>query len=191
MERVSAVVGFFAILLIAYLLSTNRRAVRWRTVGWGLLLQIVTAVLVLKGDLIASKLSGFAPVISRAQASGVFILLAIVVYWVARRLEAGTSRVIWGVFGVVTAYLFLSYNLLAYLFENLKDVVNHLIDYTAAGSAFVFGPLGDPASTSIGFVFACRVLPTIIFITSIFAVLYYVGAIQLLRRFFAKIMTPF
>src|ERR1700682_5309183 len=179
MERFSALIGFFAILSIAYLLSTDRRAIRWRTVGWGLLLQIVTAVLVLKGQLIASMLTGIAPVISRAMASGIFILLAIVFYWVARRLEAGTRRVVWGIFGVLTVYLFLAYNLLAYLFENLKDVVNHLIDYTAAGSAFVCGPLGDPASKSIGFVFACRVLPTIIFIASIFAVLYYVGVMQM------------
>ena len=191
MERFSALIGFFAILLIAYLLSTNRRAIRWRTVGWGLLLQIVTAVLVLKGALIASKLAGIAPAVSRAMASIVFIVLTIIFYWVAKRLDAGTRRIVWGVFGVVTVYLFLSYNLLAYLFENLKDVVNHLIEYTAAGSAFVFGPLGDPASKSIGFVFAFRVLPTIIFIASIFAVLYYVGAMQLVVRFFAKIMTRF
>src|SRR5258708_4517089 len=154
MERFSALIGFFAILLIAYLLSTNRRAIRWRTVGWGLLLQIVTAVLVLKGALIASKLAGIAPAGSPGMASLRFILLAS-------------------------------------LFENLKDVVNHLIEYTAAGSAFVFGPLGDPASKSIGFVFAFRVLPTIIFIASIFAVLYYVGVMQMVVRFFAKIMSRF
>jgi CNT family concentrative nucleoside transporter len=192
MERFSALIGFFAILLIAYLLSTNRRAIRYRTVGWGLLLQIVTAVLVLKGDLISSKLSGIVPAsVSRAQASMAFIVLAIIFYWVARRLDPGTRRVIWGIFGVVTVYLFLGFNLLAYLFENLKDVVNHLIDYTAAGSAFVFGPLGDPAAKSIGFVFATRVLPTIIFIASIFAVLYYVGVMQMVVRFFAKIMSRF
>lgn len=191
MERFSALIGFFAILLIAFLLSTNRRAIRWRTVGWGLVLQIVTAVLVLKGELIASLLAGIAPVLSRAGASGIFIVLAIGFSWAARFLHPKTRRVVWSVFGVFSVYLFLSYNLLAYLFENLKDVVNHLIDYTAAGSAFVFGPLGDPASTSIGFVFACRVLPTIIFIASIFAILYYVGAMQLVVRFFAKIMSRF
>ncbi len=155
------------------------------------MLQIVTAVLVLKGNLIAAKLTGLAPDMSRAMASGIFLALAIAVYQIAIRIPAGTRRVLWGGFGVVTVYLFLSYNLLAYLFENLKDVVNHLIDYTAAGSAFVFGPLGDPASTSIGFVFATRVLPTIIFIASIFAVLYYVGAMQVVVRFFAKIMSRF
>src|SRR5258708_13117871 len=88
MERFSALIGFFAILLIAYLLSTNRRAIRWRTVGWGLLLQIVTAVLVLKGALIASKLAGIAPAVSRAMASIVFIVLTIIFYWVPKRLDA-------------------------------------------------------------------------------------------------------
>jgi concentrative nucleoside transporter, CNT family len=42
------VLGAVVILLIAYALSTNRRAIRWSTVAWGLGLQIVFAVIVLK-----------------------------------------------------------------------------------------------------------------------------------------------
>src|SRR5260370_36995503 len=106
MERFSALIGFFAILLIAYLLSTNRRAIRWRTVGWGLLLQIVTAVLVLKGALIASKLAGIAPAVSPAMASIVFIVLTIIFYLVAKRPDAGTRPIVWGGFGVGPAHLF-------------------------------------------------------------------------------------
>lgn len=40
--------GMVAILLIAYLFSSNRRAVNWRTVGFGLLLQLCIAVGILK-----------------------------------------------------------------------------------------------------------------------------------------------
>jgi CNT family concentrative nucleoside transporter len=40
--------GAAVILLIAYLFSTDRRAIRWSTVAWGLGLQIVFAVVVLK-----------------------------------------------------------------------------------------------------------------------------------------------
>ena len=40
--------GMVAILLIAYLFSNNRRAVNWRTVGIGLLLQVCIAVGILK-----------------------------------------------------------------------------------------------------------------------------------------------
>ncbi|MEA2344211.1 MAG: Na+ dependent nucleoside transporter N-terminus, partial [Thermoanaerobaculia bacterium] len=32
MERFSALIGFVGILAIAFLLSTNRRAIRWKTV---------------------------------------------------------------------------------------------------------------------------------------------------------------
>jgi CNT family concentrative nucleoside transporter len=42
------VFGAFVILSIAYAFSTNRRAIRWATVAWGLGLQIVFAVIVLK-----------------------------------------------------------------------------------------------------------------------------------------------
>src|SRR6202008_4463732 len=78
-----------------------------------------------------------------------------------------------------------------FLFENLKGVVNKLISYTGEGSKFVFGPLGDPAAKVPGFIFATQVLPTIIFIASIFAILYYVGVMQVVVRFFAKLMSRF
>ena len=44
--------GMVAILLIAYLFSSNRRAVNWRTVGIGLLLQLFIAVGILKVNFI-------------------------------------------------------------------------------------------------------------------------------------------
>jgi CNT family concentrative nucleoside transporter len=42
------VLGAAVILLIAYALSTSRRAIRWSTVAWGLGLQVVFAIIVLK-----------------------------------------------------------------------------------------------------------------------------------------------
>ena len=191
MERFSAVIGFVVILAIAFLLSNNRRAIRWRIVFWGLLLQIVIAIAVLKGELIANLFSVIAAPMGRNIAAIIFIVLAIVLYQIAIRLPLETRRYLWYGFGVVSVYLFLSYNLLAYLFENLKEIVNKLIGYTGEGSKFVFGELGVQNSPKIGFIFATQVLPTIIFIASIFAVLYYLGVMQLVVTFFAKIMTRF
>jgi len=191
MERFSALIGFVLILAIAFALSNNKRAIRWRTVFWGLLLQIITAICVLKGDFIAGLFSGFAPPMTPAIAALVFMALAVVVAFLAGRMAQPARRYLWYVFGVISAFLFLAYDLLKFLFENLKEVVNNLIGYTAEGSKFVFGPLGDPAATSPGFVFATRVLPTIIFIASIFAILYYVGVMQVIVRFFAKMMSRF
>jgi CNT family concentrative nucleoside transporter len=48
MDRLSGLLGIVAILGIAYLFSTNRRAIRPKTVAWGLTLQFVIAVLVLR-----------------------------------------------------------------------------------------------------------------------------------------------
>jgi CNT family concentrative nucleoside transporter len=191
MERFTALLGFFAILVIAWAISTNRKAIKWRPVVWGLVLQIVVAILVLKGEPIANALAPFALPLTRPGAALVFVLVALVVVQIAKRLPLGGARKgLYGVFGVVTLYLFLTYNLLAYLFEMMKNVVNRLIEYTVAGSQFVFGPLGVE-TPGIGFVFATRVLPTIIFIASIFAILYYLGVMQVVVRFFAKVMTRF
>jgi CNT family concentrative nucleoside transporter len=46
--RFTGLLGLIAFLGLAYALSTNRRAIKWRTVAWGLSLQIVFAFLVIK-----------------------------------------------------------------------------------------------------------------------------------------------
>ncbi|HVO41521.1 MAG TPA: Na+ dependent nucleoside transporter N-terminal domain-containing protein, partial [Aggregatilineales bacterium] len=48
MARLTGVLGIFAILLFAYLFSTNRKAIRPRTVLVGLTLQVCFAILVLR-----------------------------------------------------------------------------------------------------------------------------------------------
>jgi len=195
MERFSALIGFVLILAIAFLLSNNKRAIRWKTVFWGLLLQIVTAILVLKGTNIAGALNVLQPrangyVLTAAGAALIFIVLAIILALVSKRMGEGARKPLWIVFGIVALYLFLTFNLLAYIFEKMKGIVNILIGYTGKGSEFVFGGLGVQ-NGSEGFIFATQVLPTIIFIASIFAILYYLGVMQVIVRAFAKIMSRF
>ena len=57
----------------------------------------------------------------------------------------------------------------------------------------MFGPLADPASPggSLGLVFAFVVLPTIIFVASMFAVLYYLGVMQRVVELFARAFRRF
>jgi CNT family concentrative nucleoside transporter len=188
MERFSALIGFILILAIAFALSNNKRSIRWQTVMWGLILQIATAIAVLKGEQIAWL---FGSPGNQLLASAVFIALAVVVHIIASRLPERTRRFLWYGFAVFAGVLFLAFNLLKYLFQNLKEVVNKLIAYTQEGSKFVFGSVGDPANTTVGFVFATQVLPTIIFIASIFAILYYIGVMPIVVRFFAKVMSRF
>src|SRR5438067_8587177 len=123
--------GFFGIALILGIgiaLSRNRRAISWRVVGWGVGLQLVFALLVL-------------------------------------RFPAGQR-----------------------LFKQLGDLVTAILSFSYAGSEFVFGDLGKQ-HTGPGFVFAFQVLPAIIFVSALFAIMYYLGIMQVVVRAFATLMT--
>ncbi|MGA8273069.1 MAG: nucleoside transporter C-terminal domain-containing protein [Candidatus Sulfotelmatobacter sp.] len=73
-------------------------------------------------------------------------------------------------------------------FQKAGDVVSQLLNYSFAGSQFVFGDLGKQGS-HFGFFFAFQVLPAIIFICAFFAVLYHIGVMQVIIKVFAWIMT--
>ncbi|MGA8669718.1 MAG: nucleoside transporter C-terminal domain-containing protein [Terracidiphilus sp.] len=127
MGRFTGVLGILAVLLAAWLGSTNRGRIRWRTVAWGLSLQLLFAFLVL-------------------------------------RFDFGQRAMAWA-----------------------GDVVNSMLACTQAGTKVLFGALGTP-NTSLGSIFAFQVLPTIIFISAFFAVLYHIGLMQIIIRGLAWVM---
>jgi CNT family concentrative nucleoside transporter len=130
------VLGILAVLLAAWLFSTDRRRIRWRTILWGLGLQITFAFLVL-------------------------------------RFSIGQSVMNWA-----------------------GGVVTNMLSATFAGTQVLFGQLGLPNSGAFGnllgankgAIFAFQVLPTIIFISAFFAVLYHIGLMQIIIRGMAWIM---
>jgi concentrative nucleoside transporter, CNT family len=73
------------------------------------------------------------------------------------------------------------------LFRALGDAITKLLSFSYVGSAFVFGELGKQHS-SLGVVFAFQVLPAIIFVSALFAILYYLGVMQLVVKAFAIVM---
>src|SRR5918994_3944264 len=137
--RLQAVAGIIAFIAVVAAFSTNLRAVSWRTVGWGMALQLGLALFILK-------------------------------------LEIG---------GVRPGYAF---------FSRVGDAVKQFLEFTNAGSQFVFGVLADqPAMDKVfgpgrGFVFAFTALPTIIFVSSFFTVLYYFGVLQFIVKLLARMM---
>lgn len=64
--------------------------------------------------------------------------------------------------------------------QSVTNGVQGVIDSAQVGIAFLFGGLGTDAmfGNGVGFVFAVRVLPVIIFFSSLIAVLYYLGIMQ-------------
>ena len=79
-------------------------------------------------------------------------------------------------------------------FRTVAAGVSRFLQFTEAGSQFVFGPLANAEILSKtfgpanGFIFAFSALPTIIFISSFFTVLYYFGILQFIVRLMARAM---
>ncbi len=74
------------------------------------------------------------------------------------------------------------------VFQAIGTGVNHLIQYSAEGSKFLFGDKLGAANDQFGVIFAFQVLPIIIFIASFFAILYYLGVMQLFVKGMAVVM---
>lgn len=62
------------------------------------------------------------------------------------------------------------------IFEGIGKVFVEILDYTKAGSEFLFGEMLNPET--YGFIFAFQVLPTILFFSALTSVLFYLGIIQ-------------
>jgi concentrative nucleoside transporter, CNT family len=128
LTRLTGIFGIIVILALAIALSHHRRQIRWRVVAWGLALQLLFAIFVL-------------------------------------RIPAGQQ-----------------------LFRALGAFVTAILSYSYVGSQFVFGELGKPNS-SLGVIFAFQLLPAIIFVSALFAIMYYLGIMQLIVRAFALLMS--
>lgn len=126
MQILMGLIGMVALLLIAVLLSSNRKAINLRTVIGAWLIQIGIGALIL-----------YVPV-------GRKVLLA------------------------------------------MSEGVANVIAYGNSGISFLFGGLVSDKMFEVfgggGFIFALRVLPIIVFFSSLIAVLYYLGVMQLVIR---------
>ena len=73
------------------------------------------------------------------------------------------------------------------IFVKLGAAITAILGYSYAGTELVFGEIGKQHS-SVGLVFAFQVLPAIIFVSALFAILYYLGVMQLVVGLFARVM---
>jgi CNT family concentrative nucleoside transporter len=121
------VLGMVSLVLISYLLSNNRKAINWKTVGAGLTAQLLIGIGVLK-----------VPFVQR-------------------------------------------------IFEFVGGIFTNILDFTAAGSQFLFGGLMN--IESFGFIFVFQILPTIIFFSALTSLLFYLGVIQIIVKGMALVLT--
>lgn len=128
--RWTSLLGLIVLVATGWALSEDRRAIKWRTVGWGVALQVIFAAVILK-----------------------------------------TAPGRW-------------------FFSKVNDAITTVLSFQTDGAKFVFGNLGVPAGQdgSLGFFFAFQVLPTIVFFSALMSILYYLGLMQRVVLFFARIM---
>ncbi len=126
-SRLTGFFGLVVILGIAIAFSRNRRAISWRVVAWGVGLQLLFAIFVL-------------------------------------RVPFGQEAFRW-----------------------LGATVTTILNFSYAGSEFVFGEIGKQRS-SIGVVFAFQIMPAIIFVSALFAIMYYLGIMQVVVKALAVAM---
>jgi CNT family concentrative nucleoside transporter len=122
------ILGMISLIVIAFLFSSNRKAINWKTVGIGLTFQLIIAVGVLKVDFIKT------------------------------------------------------------IFESIGKVFIKVLDFTKAGSQFLFEGLVVDMDT-FGFIFAFQVLPTILFFSALTSVLFYLGIIQKVVKGFGWLLS--
>jgi concentrative nucleoside transporter, CNT family len=75
---------------------------------------------------------------------------------------------------------------LAFIFVGANRAILKILSFSDEGSRFLFGSLLD--RNQHGFIVAFSVLPTIVFMSSLMSVLYHVGFMQWVVRFFAWLM---
>ncbi|PWG06827.1 NupC/NupG family nucleoside CNT transporter [Polaribacter aquimarinus] len=76
------------------------------------------------------------------------------------------------------------------LFEFVGGIFIEILEYTKAGSEFLFaGMVGD--MNTFGYIFAFQVLPTIIFFSALTSLLFYLGIIQKIVKLLAIVLSKF
>lgn len=122
------VLGMISLIILAFLFSSNKRAIDWKTVGLGIGFQLLIAIGVLRVPLVQK------------------------------------------------------------IFEWVGSLFVSVLDFTRAGSKFLFEGLVVDMDT-FGFIFAFQVLPTIIFFSALTSLLFYLGIIQKVVKGLAWLLT--
>jgi len=119
---------------------------------------------------------------------GILAVLAVCYGFSSNRGAIRKRVVIWGL-GLQFGFAFIVLRTpLAAGFKALSDGINKILGYSIEGSKFVFGDKLGATTDQFGTIFAFQILPIVIFIASLFSVLYYLGLMQVFVKAMATLM---
>ena len=120
---------------------------------------------------------------------GIFILLAIAMAMSNNRLAISWRLVFWGLSLQLTFAIIILKTPIGFPFFGAIDIfVKNLLSFSDAGSDFLFKSFGQNIVEAPLMNFAFRILPTLIFFSSLINVLYHLGLMQFLVKNTARIM---
>ena len=121
---------------------------------------------------------------------GLFTLLSIALLLSENRSAINLKTVLYGlIFQLIFALFILKTPFGAPIFSFLDQSINILIGFSSSGSDFLFKSYIDGVGFHPGLInFAFSTLPTIIFFSSLVAVLYHFGVLQTIIKFIARRM---
>ena len=120
---------------------------------------------------------------------GIFILLAIAMAMSNNRVAISWRLVFWGLSLQLTFAIIILKTPIGIPFFGAIDIfVKNLLSFSDAGSDFLFKSFGQNIVEAPLMNFAFRILPTLIFFSSLINVLYHLGVMQFLVKNTAKIM---
>ncbi len=120
---------------------------------------------------------------------GILFLITVCFSLSANRRKINWRLVIVGLLlQIIFAILVLKVDFVAYGFDWISRKVVDFLNIAEQGALFVFGKLVDP-SASMGYIFAFKVLPTIVFFSAFTSLLYYLGVLQVVVKALAWIMS--
>ncbi|NOZ94508.1 MAG: NupC/NupG family nucleoside CNT transporter [Acidobacteria bacterium] len=235
-ENLISAMGMLTLLGLAWAMSYHKRRIPFRTVGWGLALQFLFAVIILRDDLwsyVGMGVLGLLVVVYILQREhdrlgggwGPVVAVAVAscgLGWIAGRFVApwlGWALALLTVLLVVNARFRIAQRVqsfgaalfvilgVAYLvshrihgrifFSAFSDKVAAFLNLSDYGAKFLFGNLADPkyffpgknaAWPGFGFLFAFKVLPTIVFFGAVMGILYHLGIMQRVIEAIARFM---
>ena len=115
---------------------------------------------------------------------GLFVLLTIAIAFSTDR-----KNIAWKTVGIglliqfMLAIGILRIGWIQSIFEAMGELFVSILDFTNAGSVFLFGDLMNV--DSYGFIFVFQILPTIVFFAALTSLLFYLGVIQVVVKFLA------
>ncbi len=129
-----------------------------------------------------------------AKFNGLIGLVAIVIcaYLFSTKRSAIQKRVVlWGILLQLSFAFIVLKTGFGRVFYKLSQIVNAVLNYSSAGASFVFGDKLGLRNDQFGVIIAFQILPIVIFICSLFAILYYFGVMQIFVKGMAVVMQRF